>query len=327
MTKLGDALEVSTIGLGTMGLSPGVYGEVSEDEAISLIRRAVDAGVTFIDTADAYGGGGENERLLGRAIAGRRADVVLATKFGYVGPGQGRQVHAGYRMKLFVDGSPEHVARSVDASLRRLGTDHIDLWYLHYPDPAVPIADTVGAMAEQVSAGKVRHLGLSNVDADQLRDAAKVHPITAVQGEYSLWSRQAERALLPACAELGTGFVAWGPLGSGFLADPRFLDGSVEQVPRTDFRSRNPRFAPDNLPANTDRFAPLRDLAAARSCTTSQLALAWLLAKGVVPIPGTRNPDHLAENLGSARLELTGHDLAEIDELFPDGAASGGTFR
>lgn len=327
MTKLGDALEVSPIGLGTMGLSPGVYGDVSEAEASAVIRHALDAGVSFVDTADAYGGGGDNERLVGRALGDRRDDVVLATKFGYVGPDQGRRVEAGYRMKLFVDGSPEHVASAIDASLRRLGTDHLDLWYLHFPDPEVAIEETVGAMAEQVDAGKVGHLGLSNVDAEQLRAAAAVHPITAVQGEYSLWSRQAEDALLPACQELGVGFVAWGPLGSGFLADSRFLNGSVEEVPRTDFRSRNPRFAPENLPANSERFAPLRELAAAKNCTTSQLALAWLLARGTVPIPGTRSPGHLGENLGAAHLVLSVGELAELDRMFPARSALGATFR
>lgn len=327
MTKLGDALEVSPIGLGTMGLSPGVYGDVSEQEATTVIRRALDAGVTFVDTADAYGGGGDNERLVGRAVAGRRDDVVLATKFGYVGPDQGRRVEAGYRMKLFVDGRPEHVAASIDASLRRLGTDHVDLWYLHFPDPEIPIEETVGAMAERISAGKVKHLGLCNVDADQLRAASFVHPIAAVQGEYSLWSRQAEDSLLPACRELGVGFVAWGPLGSGFLADPRYLDGSVHEVPRADFRSRNPCFAPENLTANAERFAPLRELAAARDRTTSQLALAWLLAQGAVPIPGTRDPRHLAENLAAAQLRLSAGELAAMDEMFPARLALGEAFR
>lgn len=326
MTRLG-ALEVSPIGLGTMGLSPGVYGDVTEDEAVAVIRQALDAGVSFVDTADAYGGGGDNERLVGRAIAGQRGEVVLATKFGYVGPGQGRRVQAGYRMKLFVDGSPQHVAASIDASLRRLGVDHVDLWYLHLPDPEVPIEDTVGAMAKQVDAGKVRHLGLSNVDSDQLRAAVTVHPIAAVQGEYSLWSRQAEDSLLPACRELRAGFVAWGPLGSGFLAQRGFLDGSLDALPRTDFRSRNPRFTPENLTANAERFAPLMELAEGMDCTTGQLALAWLIARGAVPIPGTRDLQHLTENLAAAQLHLSAGELAEIDKLFPARLAIGETFR
>jgi len=320
-------LDLGRIGIGTMGLSPGVYGDVTDTDAIDVIRRALDAGVRLVDTADAYGGGGENEKLVGKAIADRRDDAVLATKFGYVGPDQGRRVEIGYRMKLFVDGSPEHVAAAIDASLRRIGADHIDLWYLHFPDPEVPIEETVGAMAEQVTAGKVGHLGLSNVDAAQLRAAADVHPIAAVQGEYSLWSRDAERELLPACRELGTRFVAWGPLGSGFLADSRFLAGDVAEVPRTDFRSRNPRFAPENLTANADRFAPLRTLAAGTDRSTAQLALAWLVAQGVVPIPGTRDPNHLAENLAAARLALSEAELAEIDTLFPAGVAAGGVFK
>lgn len=326
MTALG-ALEVSPIGLGTMGLSPGVYGDVTEDQGVAVIRQALDMGVSFLDTADAYGGGGANERLVGSAITGRRDEVALATKFGYVGPDQGRRVQAGYKMKLFVDGSPQHVAASIDASLRRLGVDHVDLWYLHFPDPEVPIEETVGAMAEQVAAGKVRHLGLSNVDADQLMAAATVHPIAAVQGEYSLWSRQAEVSLLPACREVGAGFVAWGPLGSGFLAQRRFLDGSVDAIPSTDFRSRNPRFAPENLTANAERFGPLVKLADSRDCTTGQLALAWLLAQGAVPIPGTRDPRHLADNIAAAELRLSDGELAAIDELFPNRLAIGETFR
>jgi aryl-alcohol dehydrogenase-like predicted oxidoreductase len=219
------------------------------------------------------------------------------------------------------------VSAAIDASLRRLGTDHLDLWFLHFPDPAVRVEETVSAMAEQVSAGKVRHLGLSNVDAAELHAAAAVHPITAVQGEYSLWNRQAERSLLPACAEVGAGFVAWGPLGSGFLADARFLDRTAGELPRTDFRSRDSRFAGDNLAANANRFAPLRDMAAAKGYTTGQLALAWLLAKGVVPIPGTRSPEHLTENLAAGDVALSAQDVAELEDRFPAHTAVGATFR
>jgi aryl-alcohol dehydrogenase-like predicted oxidoreductase len=324
--KLGDSLEVSAIGFGTMGLS-GVYGDVDPGDAEKVIHHALDSGVTLLDTADAYGRDGGNEKLVGRAIAGRRDDAVLATKFGYVGAEQGRQVPSGYRMRLHVDGSRTHVSAAVDASLRRLGTDHLDLWFLHFPDPAVPVEETVGAMAEQVGAGKVRHLGLSNVDAAELRAAAGVHPIAAVQGEYSLWNRQAEKSLLPACAEVGAGFVAWGPLGSGFLADARFLERTAEELPRTDFRSRDARFAWDNLAVNVSRFAPLRDIAAAKGCTTGQLALAWLLTKGVVPIPGTRNPAHLSENLAAGDVSLSAQDVAELAERFPAHTAVGATFR
>jgi aryl-alcohol dehydrogenase-like predicted oxidoreductase len=324
--KLGASLEVSAIGFGTMGLS-GVYGDVEPADAEKVIHHALDSGVTLLDTADAYGGEGENEKLVGRAIAGRRDDVVLATKFGYVAAGHGRQVPSGYRMRLYVDGSRTQVSTAIDASLRRLGTDHLDLWFLHFPDPAVPVEETVAAMAEQVAAGKVRHLGLSNVDSAELHAAAAVHPITAVQGEYSLWNRQAEKSLLPACAEVGAGFVAWGPLGSGFLADIRFLELTAGELPRTDFRSRDSRFAWDNLAANANRFAPLRDLAAVKGCTTGQLALAWLLAKGVVPIPGTRNHGHLSENLAAGDVALSAQDVAELDGRFPAHTAVGATFR
>lgn len=327
VARLGDGLTVSTVGVGTMGLSPGVYGDISEPEAIAVLREALDAGATFIDTADAYGGGGGGERLVGRAIAGRRAEAVLATKFGYVGPDQGRQIQIGYRMKLFVDGSPEHVATAIDASLDRLGTDHVDLWYLHHPDPGVPIEETVAAMARQVTAGKARHIGLSNVTGDQVRRAAAVHPIAAVQNEYSLWNRSAEAELLPACREVGAGFVAWGPLGSGFLADQRFLIGAVTEVPKQDFRSRNARFSPDNLAVNADRFAPLVDVADRLRCTTGQLALAWLVAHGAVPIPGTRNAGHLEENLAAATVSLSETELSELDSRFPVGTGVGPTFR
>ncbi|WP_246144286.1 aldo/keto reductase [Actinacidiphila oryziradicis] len=328
MTRLGPDLEVPPLGLGAMVLS-GVYGEIAEQQAEEVIRAALDGGAGFIDTSDAYGRRpGENEELIGRTVAGRRDEVVIATKFGYVGPDQGRPVDAGYRMRPFVDGSPAHVAEAIDASLRRLGTDHVDLWYLHFPDPEVPVEETVGAMAEQVAAGKVRHIGLSNVDAAQLRKAATVHPVAAVQFEYSLFSRQAEAALVPACDELGVGFVAWGPLGSGFLADPRYLDGSAEvaEVPRGDLRSRYPRFCAETLAVNRDRFAPLRDIARDKGCTPGRLALAWLLARGAVPIPGTRNPAHLTENLAAAEVRLSVEEIAELDRRFPADTAAGATF-
>ena len=325
MTGLGADLEVSPLGLGTMGLS-GVYGEVSERQAENLIRQALDQGVTFLDTADAYGQAGDNEELVGRAIASRRAEVVLATKFGYVGPDRGRPVQVGYRMRLRVDGSPEHVRAAIDASLRRLGTDHVDLWYLHFPDPQVPIEETVGAMAEQVAAGKVRHLGLSNVDAPRLRKAAAEHPIAAVQFEYSLFSRQAEAELVPACRELNVGFVAWSPMGSGFLAGDRYLTGGVAEVPRSDFRSRNPRFAAETLVVNRNRFAPLRGIATEKGCSTAQLVVAWLLAQGAVPIPGTRDPAHLRENVEAVSLRFSAGELAELDRRFPAGTAAGESF-
>ncbi|HEX9833722.1 MAG TPA: aldo/keto reductase, partial [Mycobacterium sp.] len=324
--ELGDGLEVSPIGVGTMGLSPGVYGDVTDDDAIELIRSAVDRGATFIDTADAYGRG-DGERLVGRAVAGWRERVTLATKFGYVGPKQGRPVDIGYRMKLFVDGSPHHVAAAIDASLGRLGADHIDLWYLHFPDPEVPIEETVGAMAQQVTAGKVHHLGLSNVTSQQLRRARTVHAIAAVQCEYSLWNRDAEHDLFTACREIGAGFVAWGPLGSGFLTDTGFLDGQITAVPGSDFRSRNDRFDPDNLACNAQRFGALTVLAKSLGCTTAQLALAWLIQRGCVPIPGTRTLGHLAENLAAASIAVPDAVAAAIDEQFGPGAAVGAPFH
>lgn len=324
--QLGDGLAVSPIGVGTMGLSPGVYGHVTDSDAITLIHSAIDHGATFVDTADAYGRG-EGERLVGRAVAGQRERVTLATKFGYVGPEQGRPIEVGYRMKLFVDGSPQYVATAIDASLRRLAVDHVDLWYLHFPDPAVPIEETVGAMAEQVTAGKVRHLGLSNITAEQLRRAHAVHRIAAVQCEYSLWSRGAERELISACRDTGTGTVAWGPLGSGFLTDTGFLDGRLTEVPASDFRSRNDRFSTDNLATNARRFAALTDLADSVGCSTAQLALAWLIQRGWVPIPGTRDVDHLSENLAARDIAVPEEIIAVIDQRFGAGSAVGAPFQ
>lgn len=324
--QLGDGLEVSPIGVGTMGLSPGVYGDVTADDALGLIRSAIDRGATFIDTADAYGRG-EGERLVGRAVAGQRERVTLATKFGYVGPQQGRPVDVGYRMKLFVDASPRHVAAAIDASLRRLAVDHVDLWYLHFPDPAVPVEETVGAMAQHVTAGKVRHLGLSNVTAEQLRRAHTVHRIAAVQCEYSLWNRSPERDFVQACRDTKTGTVAWGPLGSGFLTDTGFLDGQITAVPTTDFRSRNDRFNADNLGCNAQRFAALAELAQSVGCSSAQLALAWLIQRGWVPIPGTRNLDHLTENLVAARIAVPERITTIIDQRFGPNSAVGAPFH
>ncbi|MBP1823255.1 aldo/keto reductase [Mycobacterium sp. OAE908] len=324
--QLGDGLEVSPIGVGTMGLSPGVYGDVTDDDALRLIGAAIDRGATFLDTADAYGRG-EGERLVARAVAGRRDEVTLATKFGYVGPDQGRRVDVGYRMKLFVDASPAHAAAAIDASLSRLGVDHVDLWYLHFPDPEVPIEETVGAMAEQVRIGKVRHLGLSNVTAEQLRRAHSVHRIAALQCEYSLWHRAAERDLIRACRNTGAGIVAWGPLGSGFLTDSGFLGGHLTEVPTNDFRSRNDRFNPNNLGRNAQRYAALTPIAKSLGCTTAQLALAWLIRRGAVPIPGTRSLDHLTENLGATTIAIPDDVADAIDAQFGPGAAVGAAFH
>ncbi len=321
---LGTAgLDVSAIGYGAMVLVHGMYGANDDERSVATLRHAIDAGATFIDTSDAYGADGHNERLIGRAIAGRRDEVQIATKWGIVfepGPTANR-VRATYDNEILVDARPERARSAAEASLRRLGVDAIDLWYVHFPDPGVPIEETVGAMAELVAEGKVRHLGLSNASAEQVLAAHQVHPIAAVQAEYSLWTRDPERELLPVLRELGIGLVPWSPLGSGFLA------GSADRIGEAgaDFRTNAPRFKPDNLARNRDRFAPLRGLAAELGITPAQLALAWLLARGedVVPIPGTRTPAHVDENLAAAGVRLDPGVLARIEELAPAGAAAG----
>jgi len=310
--KLGS-LTTSPIGYGAMVLVDGMYGAVEEERSLQTLRHAIDAGATLIDTADAYGGG-HNERLVGRAIAGRRDEVQVATKWAIAD--DGRPVRHHHAQQILVDARPERAREAAEASLRRLDIDAIDLWYLHFPDPAVPVEETVGAMAELVAEGKVRHLGVSNVTTEQLLAAHQVHPIAAVQAEYSLWTRDPERELLPAVRELGIGFVAWSPLGAGFFA------GAAETIPN-DFRTNHPRFSAENLAANRDRFAPLRGLAADLGITPAQLALAWLVHQEVVPIPGTRTPAHLDENLAAARIGLDAATLARIDEIAPPGAAVG----
>jgi aryl-alcohol dehydrogenase-like predicted oxidoreductase len=317
-----DGLTTSAIGYGAMVLAHGIYGANDDDSSLRTLRHAIDAGATFIDTSDAYGDG-HNERLVGRAIAGRREDVQLATKWGIVaGPGENaHRVDATYDNEIWIDARPERARAAAEASLRRLGVETIDLWYLHFPDAGVPVEDSVGAMAELVGEGKVRHLGLSNVTAKQVIAAQQVHPIAAVQAEHSFWTRDPERELLPVLRELGIGFVAWSPLGAGFFA------GSADRIgaPGEDFRNNAPRFKPSNLAANRDRYAPLRALAAELGITPAQLALAWLLSRGedVVPIPGTRSVEHLDENLGAAEITLDAATLARIDELAPAGAAAG----
>jgi aryl-alcohol dehydrogenase-like predicted oxidoreductase len=318
-----DPLTVSAIGYGAMVLVHGMYGANDDEQSVRTLRHAIDAGATFIDTSDAYGADGHNERLIARAIAGRRDEVQVATKWGIVfEPGApAHRVEASYDNEIWVDARPERARAAAEASLRRLGIDAIDLWYVHFPDPGVPIEETVGAMAELVTEGKVRHLGLSNATADEVRAAHAVHPITAVQAEYSLWTRDPENKLLPTLRELGAGLVAWSPLGSGFFAGSADAIGS----PGEDFRTNAPRFRPENLAANRDRFAPLRELAAQRELTPAQLALAWLLHQGddIVPIPGTRTPAHLDENLRAADVSLDEETLARIDQLAPPGAAAG----
>lgn len=320
--KLGpEGPAVGCVGYGAMVLE-GYYGASDDTAGIATIRAALDAGVSMIDSADVYGSG-HNETLVGRAIAGRRADAFVATKFGIVfDPDEpGTDVPTGWGFQLKISGKPAYVRKALDASLRRLGVDVIDLWYAHYPDPATPIDETVAAMAEAVHAGKVRCLGLSNVTAAEVRQAHAVHPIAAVQYEYSLWRREVETELLPTLRERGIALVPWAPLGSGFLT------GSVPEIGAQDFRGNNPRFSPENLRTNRDRFAPLLSLAAERQVTPAQLALAWLLHQGgdIVPIPGTRRPERVVENAAAARISLDAETLQRMDELAPPGRAVGAT--
>ena len=311
---------VGAIGYGAMGLE-GYYGASDDDRAVRTIGRALDLGVTMLDTADAYGNG-HNETLVGRAVR-QRKDAFVASKFGIAfEPGEtGTPLPTGWGFSLAINGTPAYVRLAIDRSLRRLGVPAIDLWYAHYPDPAVPIEETVGAMAEVVAAGKVRHLGLSNVTPAQVRRAHAVHPIAAVQFEYSLWRREAEAELLPTLRELGIALVAWSPLGAGFLT------GAVDRLGPGDFRRNNPRFAGATLTGNLDRFAPLLAIARDLDVTPAQLALAWLLHRGtdVIPIPGTRKPERVDENAAAAEVALDAALLDRIDEVARPGLAQGAT--
>ena len=309
---LGKDLEVAELGLGCMGMSQ-FYGDADERESMETIRRALDLGVTMLDTADMYGAGA-NERLVGRAIAGRRDEVVIATKFG--------QARGPSGEPLGVRGDPEYVHQACDASLERLGVEWIDLYYQHRVDPKVAIEETVGAMAELVAAGKVRHLGLSEAAASTIRRAHAVHPITALETEYSLWTREVEDEILPTVRELGIGFVAYSPLGRGFLTG-RFR--RPDDVPADDSRRKHPRFQGENFERNLALADRIGQIAAAKRVEPAQLALAWVLHRGddVVPIPGTTGQGHLEQNVAAAAIELDDADLAQLDEAAPKGSTAG----
>lgn len=309
------SLSVSSLGLGCMGMSE-FYGTADDNESVATIHAFLDAGGTLLDTADMYGPF-TNELLVGRAIADRRSDVVLATKFGNERRDDGSWVG--------INGRPEYVRSACDASLQRLGVDHIDLYYQHRVDKTVPIEDTVGAMAELVEAGKIRHLGLSEASADTIRRAHTVHPITALQTEYSLWEREPETKVFPVLAELGIGFVPYSPLGRGFLTGQL---RSPDDFSADDFRRHSPRFQGENFTRNLQLVDRVKELADEKQCTPAQLALAWLLAQGehIVPIPGTKKRERLAENLGAAAVELSTGDLARLDELAPAGVAAGARY-
>lgn len=311
--RLGRELEVTTLGLGCMGMSE-FYGKRDDNESIATIHRALDLGVNFLDTADVYGPY-KNEELVGRAIKGKRDKVVLATKFGIVRDPNDPQVRG-------INGKPEYVRQSCESSLKRLGVDHIDLYYQHRVDPNTPIEETVGAMSELVKEGKVRYLGLSEASPQTLRRAVQVHPITALQTEYSLWTRDPEDEILPTCRALKIGFVAYSPLGRGFLTG-RFK--KFEDLAEDDYRRFSPRFQGENFQRNLDLVQRVEDIAREKGCLPSQLALAWVLMQGndIVPIPGTKRRVFLEQNIAAAGIKLTSEDIQRIGEVIPAGAAAG----
>jgi aryl-alcohol dehydrogenase-like predicted oxidoreductase len=310
--KLGS-LEVSCIGLGCMSMTP-IYGEPSEPEAIATIHRAIELGVDMIDTSDAYGGG-KNEELVGRALKGKREKVVLASKFGNIQNAAGQSVN----------GRPEYVIEACEKSLKRLGMDVIDLYYIHRVDVDVPIEETVGAMVKLKQQGKIRFLGISEAKAETLRRAHKAHPMAALQTEYSLWTRDAEGKLFDTCAELGIGYVAYSPLGRGFLTG---TIGGLDDLGASDRRRQHPRFSAENLDRNVTLLAMLKDLAAMEKCTPAQLALAWVLAQKpfIVALPGTKQRKWLEQNVKAAEVNLSPATLTALDKAFPRGVAAGARY-